>query len=42
MELEKERGVLSSTGGRATLVPGKEKKGLGLRNMATVDNEMLA
>jgi hypothetical protein len=36
LELEKEREVLSSRCGRATKVPGDV-----LRNMVTVDNEML-
>jgi hypothetical protein len=35
-ELEKERGVLSSRGGRATLVPGRDEKGLVRRNIAVL------
>jgi hypothetical protein len=37
-ELEKERGLLSSRDGRATLVPGRDSNSLVLTNMATAGN----
>jgi hypothetical protein len=40
-EFEKERGVLSSRGGRATLVPGRDEKGLVRRNIAVFRRRLL-